>query len=83
MPLSDEHPGVMNTLRQSKLIHAGLQPPLQEVLDLEGKHVIELHAGFVEHTDTDKTANEGISFEETLRIFFFHGQELTVRRPFG
>ena len=82
MPLPDQHPRVMNTLCQSKLINAGLQPPLQEVLDLEGKYVIELHAGFIEHTDTDKTANEGIAFEETLWIFFFHGQELTVGRPF-
>ena len=83
MPLPDQHPRVMDTLRQSKLINASLQPPLQEVLDLEGKHVIELHAGFIEHTDTDKTANEGIAFEKTLWIFFFHGQELTVDSPFG
>lgn len=83
VPLPDQHSRVMNTLRQSKLINAGLQPSLQEVLDLEGEHVIELHAGFIKHTDTDKTTNEGIAFEETLRILFFHSQELTIRRPFG
>ena len=83
VPLPDQHSRVMNTLRQSKLINAGLQPSLQEVLDLEGEHVIELHAGLIKHTDTDKTTNEGIAFEETLRILFFHSQELTIRRPFG
>ena len=68
---------MVDTLCQSKLVHASLQPTLQEVLYLECKHVIQLHARLVQHTDTNKTANECISFEETLRVFFIESQKLT------
>lgn len=50
---------------------------LQEVLDLEGQHVIEAHAGLVEHTDTDETADKGVTLEETLGVLGVELQELT------
>ena len=67
MTLADEDTSVMDRLGESELVDASLQTTLQEILDLEGQHVIELHAGLVEHTNTNETANEGIAFEETLR----------------
>jgi hypothetical protein len=60
---------VVNALCQTTLKHLGLQSPLQEVLYLEGQHVIETHARFVEHTDSHKSADDGVTLEETLGIF--------------
>ena len=78
MSLPDQHAGVMDALGQAKLVDAGLQAAFQEILDLERQDVIELHARFVEHTDADETANEGIAFEEPLRVFFVEREKLTV-----
>jgi len=75
--LSDEDTGVMDGLGQSELVDTGLEAAFQEIFDLEGQDVIELHAGFVEHTDTNETANEGISFEESLWIFLVESEKLT------
>lgn len=75
--LLDEHTSVVNGLGETELVDAGLETALQEVLDLQGQHVIELHAGLVEHTDTDQTANEGIAFEETLRVLLVEREKLT------
>lgn len=64
--LLDQDTGVVDGLGETELVDAGLQATLQEILDLEGQDVIKLHAGLVEHTDTDETANEGIAFEQSL-----------------
>lgn len=56
----------------------GLQTTLQEVLGLEGKHIIELHARLVEHADTHQTANQGVALEEALGILFVEGEKLTA-----
>lgn len=70
MPLSDQNSRVVDAFGQAKLVDAGLQSTLQEILHLQSKYVIELHAGFIEHTNTDETTNEGVSFEQTLRVLF-------------
>ena len=77
MTLLNQDTGVMDTLCKIELVNASLQSALQEILDLEGQHVIELHAGLIEHTDTNETTNEGISFEETLGILLIESEELT------
>lgn len=76
--LADEDTGVVDGLGKTELVDTGLQAALQEIFDLEGKHVIELHAGLVEHTDTNETANKGIAFEETLRVLLVEGKKLTI-----
>lgn len=73
----DEDTGVMDRLGQPELVNASLQTALQEVLDLQGEHVIELHARLVEHTDPDETANERIAFEKTLGVLLVEGKKLT------
>jgi hypothetical protein len=78
MTLADEDTSVMDGLGEAELVDASLETTLQEVFGLEGQHVIELHAGFVEHTDTHETANEGIAFEETLGVLFVEGEKLTA-----
>ena len=75
--LADEHTGVVDGLGKAEFVDASLQTTLQEVLDLQGQDVIELHAGLVEHTDTDQTANEGIAFEQTLGVLLVEGEQLT------
>ena len=77
VPLIDQNTSVVNTLRQSEFVDASLQATLQEVLDLQGKHVVEFHARLIEHTNTDQTANERIAFEEALGVFLIKGEELT------
>ena len=79
MSLPDEDTRVVDRLGETELVDAGRETALQEVLGLQGQHVIELHAGLVEHTDTDQTANEGIAFEETLGVLLVEGEQLTGR----
>jgi hypothetical protein len=76
--LADEDTGVVDGLGKTELVNAGLETALQEVLDLKGQDVIELHAGLVEHTDTDETANEGVALEETLGVLLVESQERTA-----
>lgn len=76
--LTDQDTSVVDRLGETKLVDAGLETTLQEILDLKGKHVIELHAGLVEDTDTDQTANEGIALEETLGVLLVESKKLTV-----
>jgi hypothetical protein len=76
--LADQDTGVVDGLGEAELVDTGLETSLQEIFNLQGQDVIELHAGLVEHTNTNQTANEGISFEETLGVLFVEGKKLTV-----
>jgi hypothetical protein len=78
MTLADQNTGVMDGFGKTELVNTGLQATLQEILNLQGQDVIELHAGLIEHTDSDETTNEGIAFEETLGVLFVEGEKLTV-----
>ena len=77
MPLSDQNTGVVDRLGETEPVHTGLKTALQEILDLEGKDIIESHAGFVEHTDTDETADQGVTLEQTLGILLIESEKLT------
>lgn len=78
MTLLDKDAGMVDGLGQPKLVDTGLETTLQEILDLQSQHVIELHAGLVKHTDTDKTANQSVSFEKALGVFLVKGEKFTV-----
>jgi hypothetical protein len=75
--LADEDTSVVDRLGETELVDAGLETALQEVLNLQGQDVIELHAGLVEDTDTDETANEGVTLEEALGVLLIKSQERT------
>ena len=77
--LLDQDTSVVDGLSETELVDTGLQTTLQEVLDVQGQDVIELHARLVEDTNTDQTANQGITFEETLGVLLVEGEELTKR----
>lgn len=47
MTLSDQNTGMVNTLRQPKLVDTSLKSSLKEILDLESQYIIELHTRFV------------------------------------
>jgi len=76
--LADEDTSVVDGLGETELVDAGLEAALQEILDLEGKDVIELHAGLVKDTDAHQTANERIALEEALGVLLVKGKELTI-----
>ena len=57
VPLADKHTSVVDGLGQAALEDLSLETALQEVLNLEGQHVIETHARLVEDTDANETAN--------------------------
>lgn len=80
MSLLDEDTGVVDGLGQTELVDLGLETALQEILDLEGQDVIELHAGLVEHTNANKTANQGVTLEQALGVFLVKSEELTITR---
>lgn len=48
--LANKNTGVVNRLCETKLPDTGLQATLQEILNLQRQHVIELHFGFVKHS---------------------------------
>jgi len=79
--LADEDTGVVDRLGESQLEDLGLEPPLQEVLDLEAEHEIELHVILVEDTDADQAPEQCIALEQPPGILLVKGQEFTGRLP--
>jgi len=75
--LLDQHTSVVNGLGKTELTNASLQAAFQKVFNLQSQDVIELHAGFIKNANTDKTANQGIAFEEALGILFVKGEKFT------
>jgi hypothetical protein len=76
--LTNENTGVVDRLGETELVDTGLKTTLQEILNLQCQHVIELHAGLIENTNTDETTNKRISFEEPLGILLIEGKQLTT-----
>ena len=79
MPLADENTCVVDGLGKAGLEDLSLEAALQEVLNLEGEHVIETHAVLVEHTDADKAANEGVTLKQALGVLVVELEQLTRR----
>ena len=59
---------MVDGLSQTALEDLSLETTLQEVLNLEGQHVIETHTGLVEHTNANETTNEGVTLEQTCQV---------------
>jgi hypothetical protein len=75
--LANQDTGVVDRLGEAELVDAGLEAALEEILDLEGQDVIELHAGLVKDTDADQTANQGVALKQTLGVLLVEGKQLT------
>jgi hypothetical protein len=61
--LTDEDTSVMVRLGQSELENLGLETAFQEIFDLKTQNVIELHARFVQDSNTDETTEQGITWK--------------------
>lgn len=75
--LADQDTSVVDRLGETELVDAGLETALQEILNLQGQDVIKLHAGLVQDTDANETANESVTLEKTLWVLLVQGQKLT------
>lgn len=60
-----------------KLEDLSLQPPLQEILSLQGEHIIEPHTGVVKHTNSDQSSDQGVTLEESLGVLVVELEELS------
>jgi len=69
----------MDRFGKAEFVNTGLEATLKEILNLKGKHIIELHTRLVKDTNTDQTANQSIAFEETLRVLLIEGEQLTAK----
>ena len=68
MPLPDEDTGVVDALGESQFEDLGLETALHEVLDTQTEHVIELHFGLIQHSNTHKTTQKGVSYKEDNNV---------------
>lgn len=69
---------MVDGLGETQLVDAGLETTLQEILNLKGQHVIEPHAGLVEDTNADETANEGVTLEKALGVLLVESEKRTA-----
>merc|ERR1719474_872892 len=81
VPLPDENASMVNTLGESKLKHLSLEAPLQKVLNLQTEHVIKLHAGLIQHTDTHKTTQKGVSLKQSPVILLLESEQGSGSSP--
>ena len=54
---------MMDALSKPQLEDLCLQSPLQKVFQFQTQHVIELHFAFIQHSDSDKTSQQGITLK--------------------
>ncbi len=75
MPLADKDAGMVDALGESKLEDLSLQPPLQEIFNLQAEDVIELHLTLVQHTDSHQTSEQSITCKTTQEPFTFPNRQ--------
>ena len=75
--LSDENSGVVDRFSQSEFENLSLETAFQEIFNLKTQDVIELGFGFIQHTDTNKSSDQSITFEKTLGVFLSTSKKVT------
>jgi hypothetical protein len=75
--LADEDTGVVDSLGKTHLVNLGLETTLKEILSAEGKNVIELGSGLIEHTDALEATDQSGTLENTTGVLLLKGKELT------
>ena len=73
----DEDAGVVDRARKSHLVHAGLQPALEEHLRRELEDEVELELIVTEETEALDLAEERVALEDPLRVLLRERQEHT------
>ncbi|MDG2585312.1 hypothetical protein P7M63_23660, partial [Vibrio parahaemolyticus] len=79
--LADEHTGMVNRFGQAQLKDLGLQPSLQEILNLQAQNVIQLHLALIQHPNSNKSSQQSVAFKQTPRILL--DQELKLIGEYG
>lgn len=77
VPLADKDTGMVDTLSKAKLEDLCLQPPLQEIFNLQTQDVIELHLTLIQHTDSHQTPQQGITWIQKGHLHF------QINQPIG
>lgn len=62
--LTDEYASMMDGLGQTQFKDLSLQATLQEILNFQTQHVIELHAGFIQYTNTYQTTQQSVTYKQ-------------------
>jgi len=75
--LTDQDTSVVNGLGKTELEDLGLEATLQEILNLQGQDVIQLHLVLVQDTDADQAANQSVTLEKATGVLVLQSQELT------
>jgi hypothetical protein len=75
--LSDQNTGMVNALGEVGFEDLRLETTFQEVLHLQCQHVIQTHAGLIQHSNPHEPTNEGVTLEETLGILVIKLEQLT------
>ena len=79
VPLTDEHTRMVHRLRKLHLVDHGLQPPLEEVLGLQRKHVIELQLVLRKNPEQVQPTQQRPALEDPSLVVLVQRQE--VARP--
>lgn len=61
---------MVDTLSKAKLEDLRLQPPLQEIFNLQTQDVIELHLTLIQHTDSHQTPQQGVTWIQKSHLNF-------------
>lgn len=69
--LADQNTCMMDGFRQTKLKDLCLQATLQEILDFQAEHVIELHPVLVQHADPHQTTQQSVTCETKQKNSWF------------
>lgn len=75
--LGNQHSGVVDGSGKTQLEHLGLQSSLQEVLDSQGQHVIQLHLVLRQDTDSHQSSDQSVTLEQSLGVLLVSGQKVT------
>merc|ERR1711887_126680 len=79
--LPDQDSSVVDRLGKPELENLSLKSTLQEILNLQTEHEIELHLGFIQDSDPYEPPEKSISLEEPLLVLLFKSEELSGSRP--
>lgn len=76
--VSDSASRVVDGVGELGLEHKGLESSLKELIDVEGKDIIQTILSIsVEESELEHSVQQGLSFESSLWIIFFKGQEFS------
>lgn len=75
MPLSDEHPGMMDRLCHTSLEHKCLETALKKVLYGQGQDVIELILRLIQKPIAVHPSEKSFTLKDTTLILFIKGKK--------